>query len=133
MMAVRVSALACRYGMMAPGMTDCGSVSHALSLSSVQVKSAFAKPAEYLNPATLPTLRPTMPASSGPCRGGSEAFVAWHVAHCRLNSVAPSAALACGNAICALAPAISNIMLTATDPMEAIGRDRVMGVTVELP
>jgi len=41
----------------------------------------------------LPAGLPTILNSDGPCRTGSDSFVKWQVAHCCLNSVAPSVGL----------------------------------------
>jgi hypothetical protein len=50
-------------------------------------------------PSTLPAGLPTILNSDGPCRTGSDSFVKWQVAHCCLNSVAPSVGLTASSGI----------------------------------
>src|ERR1700751_642287 len=49
--------------------------------------------------------------SVGPCRAGSDILMVWQVAHCCLNSVAPSGGFAAGNGICADAAPNADIAL----------------------
>src|SRR3954447_11832455 len=103
MTAARTSGLVCRYAIMEPGIITCGLAIQSSSLASSQTKSALAKPEEYLKPSMEPARRPTTLNNVGPCRAGSVWLVVWHVAHCCLNSIAPSGGVAEGNGICAYA------------------------------
>src|SRR5216683_338772 len=53
--------------------------------------------------ANLGLCLPMMLNSDGPCRTGSERLSVWQVAHCCLNSAAPSGGFGMGSGICAAA------------------------------
>jgi hypothetical protein len=54
----------------------------------------------------------------------------WHVPHCCLNSVAPSAGFATGRAICALAMPMASIAPQNASPIARTARSFVMHITI---
>src|ERR1700680_3196091 len=66
-------------------------------------------------------------SSGGPCRGGSDRLVAWQVAHCCLNSAAPSGDFAAGSDICAGTMSTVDIALQNPSPMANITDRFLMG------
>jgi hypothetical protein len=79
---------------MAPGIIASGFANQASSLGVVPGEVGLHETGLMRKPSTLPAGLPTILNRDGPCRTGSDSFVKWQVAHCCLNSVAPSVGLA---------------------------------------
>src|SRR5262249_59681042 len=71
----------------------------------------------------------TILKSDGPCRAASDEVVVWQVAHCCLNSAAPSGGVAAGSAICAAAIVVASSVPQHPAPVAHLAR----GFLIDLP
>src|SRR5262245_16689833 len=67
--------------------------------------------------------------SDGPCRAASDEVVAWQVAHCCLNSAAPSGGVAAGSGICAAAIVAASSVPQHPAPVAHLAR----GFLIDIP